>query len=180
MADGLTEIAQKKSIVYQGSFLQFHLDQVTLPNGKTASREYLHHPGAVAAVPLLEDGRVILVRQFRYPTGLVLLEIPAGKMDRGEQPEDAVRRELAEEIGYEPKTIHHLTSIWTTPAFTDEVIHLYLATDLQPCATRPDPDEFLEVVFMSKAELLAALNSQSIVDAKTVLAITLLELKKMW
>ncbi len=180
MGQNLSEKPVSKSIVHHGKFLEFHSDQVQLPNGKIASREYLRHPGAVAAVPILPDGRIVLVKQFRYPTNQILLEIPAGKLDSGESPDDCVRRELAEEIGYEPQTVIPLTSIWTTPAFTDEVIHLYLARDLKEVSLQPDEDEFLETVIMSRTELWEALNTQTIIDAKTAVAVSLIEKRNLW
>ena len=176
----LIEVPQTKSVVYKGNFLEFHRDTVVLPNGCTTSREYLHHPGAIAAVPVLDDGTVILVRQFRYPTGRALLEIPAGKLESGEEPEECVRRELAEEIGYQPDTIIPLTSIWTTPGFTDEIIHLFYATGLKPCPGQIDPDEFLERVIMTRQELLEIVTKPDLIDGKTIVALSLMELRKLW
>ena len=109
----LIEVPQKKALLYQGNFLEYHRDEVLLPNGKTSSREYLHHPGAVAAVPILDNGEIVLVKQFRYPTNSVLLEIPAGKLEPGEAPEECLRRELIEEIGYQASEVKHLISVWT-------------------------------------------------------------------
>ncbi|HEX3044519.1 MAG TPA: NUDIX hydrolase [Bacillota bacterium] len=176
----LIEIPQKKELIYQGKYLAYHLDHVLLPNGHTATREYLHHPGAIAAVPLLEDGSVILVEQFRYPIESVLLEIPAGKLEQNEAPEECVKRELREEIGYEPGRLTHLLSVWTTPGFTDEIIHLYLATDLKPAADEADPDEFLNIVRLTKPELLAHLNSGNVIDGKTSLALSMMSLRGLW
>jgi ADP-ribose pyrophosphatase len=176
----LEETPLEKSVAYKGKFLDFHLDRVLLPNGETTTREYLHHPGAVAAIPLLDNGEIILVKQFRYPTGKVLLEIPAGKLESGEEPEECVRRELIEEIGYDPGRITHLISVWTTPGFTDEIIHLYLATDLKPCSGNLDSDEFLEVIKMKKEELLEQINSHTLMDGKTSLALAIMGLKGLW
>jgi ADP-ribose pyrophosphatase len=178
--DNLIEIPKRKEIKYQGKYLEYHLDEVILPDGRTSTREYLHHPGAIAAVPLLDDGQVVMVKQFRYPTGSVLLEIPAGKLEAGETPDQCVERELIEEIGYKPDQISHLISIWTTPGFTDEIIHLYLATGLKPCRSHLDSDEFLEVVVMTKEELLDHLHSGAVVDGKTSLALFILEARKLW
>ena len=176
----LIEVPQKKALLYQGNFLEYHRDEVLLPNGKTSSREYLHHPGAVAAVPILDNGEIVLVRQFRYPTNSVLLELPAGKLEPGEQPEESLRRELIEEIGYQAGKIKHLISVWTSPGFTDEIIHLYLATGLRPCPGEADSDEFLELVTMTKAELLSHLKSPGIIDGKTALTLAILELNNLW
>lgn len=176
----LKETPLEKSTAYKGKFLDFRLDRVLLPNGGSATREYLHHPGAVAAVPLLDNGEIVMVKQFRYPTGMVLLEIPAGKLEPGETPENCVRRELIEEIGYEAGSIIHLISVWTTPGFTDEIIHLYLAKDLKPCAGNLDSDEFLEVVRMEKDELFNMMNSNTLMDGKTALALSIMEIKNLW
>jgi ADP-ribose pyrophosphatase len=176
----LIEIPQKKEVVYKGEYLEYHLDHVALPNGKTTTREYLHHPGAIGAVPLLDNGGIVMIKQFRYPTQSVILEIPAGKLEAGEEPMDCVRRELIEEIGYEPWKVIHLSSVWTTPGFTDEIIHLYLATELKPCQGNPDSDEFLETVILKKQELLELLKSPGLMDGKTALALSLLELRKLW
>lgn len=180
MRQKLEEVFQANEFIHQGNFLEFHRDRVLLPNGKTATREYIKHPGAVAALPLLNDGSVLLVKQFRYPTGQTLLEIPAGKLEPGEDPVACMCRELAEETGYQPGGLIHLASVWTTPGFTDEIIHLYLATRLEPAFLERDADEFLEIVRLSKSELLDYLNNGTVVDGKTVLAVSLMEMKKLW
>lgn len=104
-----------------------NIDSVILPNGRETTRELIHHPGAVAIVPILDDGSIIFVKQYRYPVGTVMYEIPAGKLDPGEEPDVCAERELSEETGYSAKEWQRLTSIVTTPGFTDEVIHLYAA-----------------------------------------------------
>ncbi|NLY75353.1 MAG: NUDIX hydrolase [Firmicutes bacterium] len=180
MGQKLEEVFQANEFIHQGNFLEFHRDRVLLPNGKTATREYIKHPGAVAALPLLSDGSALLVKQFRYPTGQTLLEIPAGKLEPGEDPVACIRRELAEETGYQPGELIHLASVWTTPGFTDEIIHLYLATRLEPAFLERDADEFLEILRLSKSELLDYLNNGTVVDGKTVLAVSLVEMKKLW
>lgn len=180
MNQNLKEELQGNEFIHKGNFLDFRRDRVVLPNGKTATREYLKHPGAVAALPLLDDGAALLVKQFRYPTGEVLLEIPAGKLEAGEDPIACIRRELAEEIGYQPGKLIHLASVWTTPGFTNEIIHLYLATQLEPAPLERDADEFLEIVRLSKKDLLEHLNSGSIIDGKTALTISMVEMKQLW
>ncbi len=180
MNRNLKEVFQVNELIHKGNFLDFHRDRVVLPNGKTATREYLKHPGAVAALPLLDDGTALLVKQFRYPAGEVILEIPAGKLETGEDPVACIRRELAEEIRYQPGKLMHLASVWTTPGFTNEIIHLYLATQLEPAQLERDPDEFLEIVRLSKADVLGHLNSDSFIDGKTALTISMVEMKKLW
>jgi ADP-ribose pyrophosphatase len=176
----LAEKTHTKELVYKGKIIECYRDQVILPNGKLSTREYLHHPGAIAAVPLLDDGRIIMEKQFRYPTGQVVLEIPAGKLEASENPEDCARRELTEEIGYEPQQLIHLTSIWTTPGFVDEIIHLYLAKGLKPLRRPMDSDEFLEVVTMTKEEVFEHIYHDSLIDGKTALALMMVELRKLW
>lgn len=180
MSDRLVEKPRRRQVVYQGKILECHVDEVTLPNGKIGYREYLRHSGAVAIAPLMENGEIILVRQFRYPAGSVILEIPAGKIEVGESPEVCARRELSEEVGYEPEQLSHLLSFWSSPGYTDEVIHLYLAKGLKLCQSHHDPDEFLEVVKMDRNSLLGYLNSGGIVDGKTALALSLLEGRNLW
>ncbi len=180
MKQTLEEIFQGNELNHKGNFLEFRRDRVLLPNGKTATREYLKHPGAVAALPLLDDGSALLVKQFRYPTAEVILEIPAGKLEAGEDPDECISRELAEEIGYQPQKLIHLASVWTTPGFTNEIIHLYLATQLQVAPLERDADEFLEIVRFSKAELWEYINRGSILDGKTLLTLSMVEMKKLW
>ncbi len=176
----LVEKTQKKELIYQGKFIEYYKAQVILPNGKMSTREYLHHPGAIAAVPLLDDGRIILEKQFRYPAGEVILEIPAGKLEKSENPEDCARRELTEEIGYDPQQLIHLTSIWTTPGMTDEIIHLYLAKGVKPLRRPMDSDEFLEIVVKTKQEVFEHIYNDSLIDSKTALALMMIELRKLW
>lgn len=180
MKQKLEELFLENEINHKGNFLEFRRDRVKLPNGKTATREYLRHPGAVAALPLLDDGTAVLVKQFRYPTGEIILEVPAGKLEAGEDPEACIIRELAEEIGYQPGKLIHLASIWTTPGFTNEIIHLYLATQLKVAPLDRDADEFLEIVRISKTELWEYFNSGSIQDGKTLLTLSMVEMKHLW
>lgn len=176
----MTETPVERGIAYQGKFLDVRLDKVRLPNGRESVREYLLHPGSVAAVPLLGDGRVVLVKQFRYPVGQEVLEIPAGKIDPGEAPETAIYRELTEEIGYAAGQLTALISIWTSPGFCNELLHLFLATDLTRKPATGDEDEFIEVVAMTRQELLKSMHSGQIVDGKTLLAISYLENNNLW
>ncbi|WP_346354193.1 NUDIX hydrolase [Azotosporobacter soli] len=169
----LTETLVSSSSVFKGALLDVYCDTVTLPNGRQATREFIKHPGAVAVVPFTENGDVLMVRQFRYPTGCELLEIPAGKLDPGEQPEDCAKRELAEETGFRPGRLCRLASIHTTPGFSDEVIHLYRAENLIACDAVPDEDEFLQVESYSPTELKQMITAGEITDAKTITALML-------
>ena len=157
--------------IYAGKVLTFNRDTVLLPNGNTTHLEIVRHPGASAVVPLKEDGRVILIRQLRHATGGYIFEIPAGKLDAGEAPEVCAARELEEEIGYQAGSLDHLTSIWTAPGFTDEVIHIYRGTHLRPGTQQLDQDEVLEVVEWPLSEAMARIQDGTIRDAKTIIGI---------
>lgn len=145
---------------------------VDLPNGRRVEFDLVHHPGAAAIVPFLDDGRVLLIRQYRFATGGEILEVPAGKLDAGEAPEVCAARELEEETGYRAGRLERLGSIWTTPGFCNEVIHLYAAFDLTPTEQRLEPDEIIELVPTSFDEALDAL-SGPVVDGKTATALLL-------
>lgn len=164
--------------VYEGRILDLEVDRVRLPNGAETSREVVRHRGAVVVLPLHNDGRVELVRQFRYPMGEVLLELPAGKLDPGEEPIECAGRELAEETGWRPAEIHELGSFFTTPGFTDEVLHAFIATPLEPAPdVAKDPDEAIENVTMTVEEALGACKDGSIRDSKTLATLLLAQLK---
>jgi len=169
----LTEKFLDSKIVYDGNLLTVYCDKVELPNGKEAGREFIRHPGAVAVVPVTPEGNIVLVRQYRYPVGKVMLEVPAGKLDKGEHPDECAKRELEEETGYVAQTIKKLNSIYTTPGFTDEVIHLYIADNLTLAKQRPDEDEFLDVEVYTKEQIRIMLNDGTINDAKSMLALLL-------
>lgn len=167
----LIEVGQSSQLIYDGHLVKLYNDMVRLPNGKLTGREWIKHPGASAVLPLLPDGRVILVRQYRYPVHQVTLEVPAGKLDEGEAPLACAVRELAEETGYTARTLTKLTTIATTVGFTNEVIHIYVAHDLQAGEQHCDADEFVNVVTMPLSEALAKVKDGSISDAKTVVAL---------
>lgn len=160
--------------VFDGLIL--HIDHITnrLPNGKLADREVARHVGASAVVPVDEAGNVYLVRQFRAPIDRVLLEVPAGKLDfKGEDRLLAAKRELEEETGLTARSWTHLTDIVTTPGFSDELISLYLARDLVAGQSHPDDDEFLNLVKVPLAELVAMIARGEVTDAKTICAVLL-------
>lgn len=164
-------ISAKK--IFDGKILKLHCDTVLLPNGKEASREVVDHPGAVAVVPILDDGRIVLVHQYRYPIDKITLEIPAGKLDLNESPDECVVRELREETGYETKKIRKVTSIYTAPGFSNEIIHLYIAQDLLLKETCPDEDEFINVEIYKPEQIRAMINDGTINDAKTLVGLLL-------
>ena len=157
--------------IYSGKFLKLHLDTVALPNGRTTTLEILRHPGASAVVPLKEDGRVVLIRQLRHAAGGFIYEIPAGKLDPQEDPRDCATRELEEEVGYRAGHLELLTSIWTAPGFTDEVIHIYKGTNLEVGKQNLDQDEVLEIVEWSLEEAIAKIQDGTIRDAKTIIGL---------
>jgi len=162
--------------VYTGRVVRLDVDTVRFPDGSTGQLELIRHPGAAAIVPCASDPpgadpTILLIRQYRYATGGQLWEIPAGTLDAGEDPEACARRELMEETGVTAARLQRLTSIWTTPGFTNEVIHLYLATGLTTGEPSRERDEFIEVVPQPLSRVLALIREGEIRDAKTVVAI---------
>lgn len=176
MYEDLIEEKCTSESIYDGTLLHVRRDTVRLPNGKNGVREWIHHPGAAAVLPLLPSGDVILVRQYRYPIGKVTLEIPAGKLDaEGEDPLHCARRELSEETGYTAKQYDKLTTIATTVGFSNEYIHLYLAYDLSVGEQHTDEDEFVNVIQMPYSEALNMAKIGEIIDSKTIIALMMAE-----
>lgn len=175
MDENLKEVFVSTQRIYAGKIVNLRRDIVRLPNGREADREVVEHPGAVAVVPVLPDGRVLMVRQFRHPIGKVLLEIPAGKLDAGEDPDECALRELEEETGHRARTIERRASIYTGPGFTDEVIHIYIACDLVKTIMNPDEDEFLEVGAYEPQDIRRMIREGLICDAKTIAGLYLLQ-----
>jgi len=162
--------------IYTGRVVRLDVDTVRFPDGSTGELELIRHPGAAAIVPCASDPpgtdpTILLIRQYRYATGGQLWEIPAGTLDPGEDPEACARRELLEETGVTATRLQRLTSIWTTPGFTNEVIHLYLATGLTTGEPSRERDEFIEVVPQPLSRVLELIREGEIRDAKTVVAI---------
>lgn len=174
----LDETFISSKVAFAGRLLKVNIDTVTLPNGRETTRELIHHPGAVAVVPILDDGSMVFVKQYRYPLGTVLYEIPAGKLDPDEDPDVCARRELSEETGYSAREWQKLTSIVTTPGFTDEVIHLYAARGLEKYAQHTDEDEFIDIVVLTPQQVKQMVLEGTIYDSKTLSALCLLELLK--
>jgi ADP-ribose pyrophosphatase len=157
--------------IYAGRVVNLNLETVTLPNGATVELEVIHHPGAAAVVPVREDGAVLLIRQYRHAVGGYIYELPAGKLDPGEDPKDCAARELEEEIGFTASSLEHLVTFYTTPGFTDEVIYVYHASGLMPGRQKLDTDEVLEVVAFPLAEALAKIRDGTIRDGKTIVGL---------
>ena len=167
----LTEVQVSSEEIYNGKIVHLFRDAVRLPNGKLATREVMRHPGAAAVVPLTRDGNVILVRQYRYPFAQVMLEIPAGKLDPGEDPLACARRELTEETGYEAEEFVSLGVFYPSVAVMDEKIHLYLARGLTFRAANLDADEFLNVEQRPLKELVDLILQGGVPDGKTQSAV---------
>ena len=169
--DKLTETCISSETVFQGRLMHAKRDVVRLANGHETTREYLIHPGAVLIVPLLDDGRLVFERQFRYPLHRAFIELPAGKIDPNEDPLRTGQRELLEETGYSAQQWQHLTTLHPCIGYSDEHILVYLATGLQAGDHRRDEDESLEVFTMTLPEAMEALRRGEITDGKTMIAL---------
>ncbi len=168
----LFEETVDQKVVYKGRIVTLRTDIARLENGRMTGREVVEHPGGVCVLPLEEDGSTYLVRQFRYPFGMVTEELPAGKLDGPEDHEKAGRRELGEEIGCEAGEFIYLGKLLASPGFCTEVLHMYLARNLKHGQQHLDEGEFLEVCRVPFPQLVERVMAGEIVDAKTV-AITL-------
>jgi ADP-ribose pyrophosphatase len=161
---------------YSGRFIDLDVDTVRFPDGSTGKLEMIRHPGASAVVPFASDPKgpdptILLIQQYRYATNGTLIEIPAGRLNPGEDPRVCAERELLEEVGVKAGRLERLTTIWTTPGFTDERIHLFWAADLTAGKTAREPDEFIEVTPKPLSEALKLVREGTIGDAKTALAL---------
>lgn len=173
MNDGLGKISGTRG--YTGRVISIDLDTVRFPDGSTGELEMVRHPGASAIVPVIgdlnDDPEVLLIRQYRYAAEGYLYEIPAGRLDPGEAPSDCAHRELKEETGYTAARVEHLFTMFTTPGFTDEKIHLYLATGLVAGESAREADEFMELAPVKLSRALSMIEQGGIQDAKTALAL---------
>lgn len=160
-------------VVFRGRIITARVDQVLLPGGRRTTREVVEHPGAVAIVAVTSSGKVLFVRQFRYAVGSELLEIPAGKVERGEDPAACARRELLEETGYEARELVPLAALYASPGFSNEVIHLFLARDLARQAAQPDGDEQIIVEEVDLGVAAGMVARGEFKDAKTVTGLLL-------
>jgi ADP-ribose pyrophosphatase len=165
--------------IYTGIVVNLNVDTVTLPNGVTVDLEVVRHPGAAAVVPLKDDDTVILIKQFRHAAGGFIFEIPAGKLHPGEEPTVCATRELEEEVGYLPDRLELLSSIFTAPGFTDEVIHIYKATGLTVGRQQLDRDEVLEVIEMPLREAVRMIETGGIRDAKSIVGLQAVYLQRI-
>ena len=169
----MEEKCLEERVVFDGKLLKVRADRVQLPGGAETVREVVAHPGAVAMVPLTDDGQVVLIRQWRYAAGGALLEIPAGTLEPGESPDVCAARELAEEIGCRAECLRPLGAFFLAPGYSSEKIHLFLATGLQPATAQPDADENIERVDVPLAEAVAMVGDGRIQDAKTIAGVLL-------
>ncbi|VTU23332.1 ADP-ribose pyrophosphatase [Variovorax sp. SRS16] len=163
----LKEEGTASELLLQGNFLRAMRDTVRLPDGHTATREYVVHPGAVVIVPLLDDGRLVLERQYRYPIGRVMTEFPAGKLDAGEDPLVCGQRELLEETGYTAREWAHAGAMHLAVAYSTEIIHIYFARGLSLGDRQLDHGEFLDVISATPQELFGWCRDGTVTDAKT-------------
>lgn len=164
----LKETSLEAELAYEGIIVSVRRDKAKLQNGKIVDREVVEHPGGVAIFAIDEQERVIMVRQFRYPMGETLLELPAGKLEAGEDPKSCALRELEEETGICPETLHAMGCAYSSPGIFAEKIHLFFAQKLQEGVAHPDEDEFLEVLRVPLQELLNMIAKNQISDAKTM------------
>jgi ADP-ribose pyrophosphatase len=175
MDSHLKETKVDSTQVYDGNFLKVQRDTIVLPDGKTATREFIKHPGAVVILPLLDDGRILLERQFRYPLGQVFIEFPAGKIDPGEDPLVCAKRELKEETGYTASDWRYVCTIHNAIAYSNEHLEIFIARGLTDGVAELDVGEFLETVTATPAELLQWVREGKITDVKTVIGAFWLE-----
>ena len=157
--------------IHEGRIINLREDTVAMPSGREAKREIIEHNGAVCIVPILPDGRVVLVRQYRKPAEDFLLEIPAGGLEKGESIEECAARELREECGYQPGKLTHLYDAFLAPGYSTELIHCFLAEDLSEQSDDPDEDENVEIEIYALDELNAMIDDGRIKDSKTICAL---------
>lgn len=167
------EKTMKSEKIYEGKIVNLRIDTVELPDKKYSKREIIENPGAVGIIPITDDDCLILVKQFRKPVEKFLLEIPAGKLEVNEEPRETAVREFKEETGYDSGKMEYLLEFYTSPGFSNEKVHLFLATELTEGTPCPDIGEFLEVVKVSVVDLLKMVERGEIVDSKTIIGINL-------
>lgn len=167
----LEEKRLNSKFTYNGKILDIYVDEVSLPNGKTSFREYIKHPGATAILAVLDNGNILMVKQYRYPAGDVLLEIPAGRINENEDPASCAVRELEEETGYRAGEIVPYMDIFLAPGYSNEKIYVYLATNLKKTSTNWDDDEFLEILEIEPKKIKEMILNNEIPDSKTAAVI---------
>jgi ADP-ribose pyrophosphatase len=181
MADIPAERRLSGETIYSGRVVTLELDRVRLPGGGETLREVIRHRGAAVVLPLLDDGRVVLVRQYRYPVGESLLELPAGTFEPAEDPMECAARELAEETGFRARALSPLGRFYSAPGYTDETLHAVLATGLErTTGAEPDHDELIATELVAPGEVLRRIAGGEIQDAKTIVTLMLAQLRGVW
>ncbi|SDY59496.1 ADP-ribose pyrophosphatase [Evansella caseinilytica] len=175
--ESFTEKTVKQEYIYKGKIIDLSIHDVVLPDGNPGKREIVSHPGAVAVLAVTEDEKIVLVNQYRKPLEKVIAEIPAGKLEKGEEPLECAKRELEEETGFLADKWTAISSFYTSPGFADEIIYLFLAEDLKPGQVHTDEDEFVECVKVTLGEALELMKNNIIHDAKTIIALQYLQLR---
>tara|TARA_Y100001968_G_C19301794_1_gene689471 strand:- start:516 stop:1058 length:543 start_codon:yes stop_codon:yes gene_type:complete len=165
-------------VVYKGDFLDVRRDEVLLPNGKTGIREWINHPGAVVIIPVLPNGEIALIKQFRYAAGSEFIELPAGKLDKGEDPKICAYRELEEEIGYKAGKMKFIANIHPALGFANEIMSIYLAENLEKTKQNRDKDEFIELVPTNMDKALNLVWENKITDVKSIIGLLWLKRTK--
>jgi ADP-ribose pyrophosphatase len=168
MDDAIRERLLSSQTVFEGRLLTVRVDEIELPSGGKAARETVLHPGAVVIVPLLDDGRVVMIRQYRHATGKVLWELPAGLLEEGEEPACAARRELVEEVGYEVEELALLFSTYLSPGFSSELAYVFVARGLRKVEARTQPDESIRVAEMPLGEAVAMVHRGEVQNAAAI------------
>lgn len=171
--DHLYEKTMNQQRIFSGKVIDVYVEDVLLPNGETSKREIVKHPGAVAVLAITEENKIVLVRQYRKALERVLVEIPAGKLEKGEAPLETAKRELEEETGYVCEKMEPLHSFYTSPGFADELVHIFLAKGLTKKSEKQmlDDDEFVDVLEVTLEEALKMVEDKQIYDAKTIYAL---------
>lgn len=162
------EKTMKTEKIYEGKILNLRIDTVELPDKKYSKREIVEHPGSVAIVPITNEGEIILVKQYRKAVEKELLEIPAGKLEIGEEPKETAIRELKEETGFSSDKIEYITEFYTSPGFSDEKMYLFLATQLSEGVAEPEKDEYIEIIKLDLETLIDKVMKGEVVDSKTI------------
>ena len=165
-------------VVYKGDFLDVRRDEVLLPNGETGTREWINHPGAVVIIPILPNGEIALIKQFRYAARSEFLELPAGKLDEGEDPKSCAFRELEEEIGYRAERMQFIANIHPAIGFANEIMSIYLAEDLKKTNYNRDKDEFIDLIPTNMEEALNLVWENKITDVKSIIGLLWLKRTK--
>jgi ADP-ribose pyrophosphatase len=180
MSSSFKEKTIKSEKIFSGKIISLQVDDVELPNGKHSKRELIKHPGAVAVIAITDEGKMVMVEQYRKALERDVVEIPAGKLEKGEEPSLCAKRELEEETGYVCNSLDWLISFYTSPGFADEIVHLYVARGLEKKedAAPPDEDEFVTLVELTLEEALEYIEERKIYDAKTAYAVQYLQLQE--